>query len=633
MNRIHVLQPHIANQIAAGEVVERPASVVKELVENALDAKATAVSVALQDGGLTSIRVTDNGTGIAPEDCLVAFERHATSKIEFAGDLNSIETLGFRGEALASIAAVSQVRLLTRTKEDEIGTVVRIEGGSCLENTPAACPEGTVLEVKNLFYNVPARRKFLKSARAETASAAEYVSRMILARPDVSFKLTANDKTLYQSAGNGSLQDAVFAVYGAEVLPHIKELLYDDGYVRYEGYIGTPSISRPNRTAQSFLLNGRYIRSITLSSAVYRAYDTRMMVGRFPFIVLHITLSSAEVDVNVHPTKLEVRFANENRLTSALTAACAKALGLSMAPSITLPESNRSTNPVNTIQNIVGQQVKNVGLTADKQVPTPVKPAIRAELPTVAPTLPLREAAERQPSSMQQKQEINQEEKGEPLPQIRIVSLAKQEQIKRETAPKPVQETFGTQPYSIIGKAFETYWLVQQGESLFLIDQHAAHERKLFETLMAQLDEPVMQPLLIPEIMKLSPDEWEQYRQNAEVLHSLGFDTEEFGIFTLRVLAMPFVLQNAPVAAMLHEVLHTLCTKGKASTVELRREAIIQASCKHAIKGGDTVSKEEIEGLLKEFAKTGSPMTCPHGRPIMTQISKTELEKLFKRIV
>ena len=319
MARIRVLAPHVANQIAAGEVVERPASVVKELVENALDAGAQHITIEIENGGTDLIRVSDDGQGIPQEDCRTAFLRHATSKIAAADDLTHITTLGFRGEALASIASVSEVTLRTRTASEEQGTLLRVAHGEVLEEAPCACVQGTTLEVRGLFANVPARLKFLKSIRTETGYVSDYVSRMIMAVPSVSFHLLNNGRTVYQSYGDGQLKNALLCVYGASVLSNLREVAFDDGYLSIAGFAGTEALARPNRLQQSFFLNGRYIRSYALSAALQRAYDTRLMTGRFPFAVLALRIAGGEVDVNVHPTKLEVRFVDEQRVARSWT--------------------------------------------------------------------------------------------------------------------------------------------------------------------------------------------------------------------------------------------------------------------------------------------------------------------------
>jgi len=632
MNRIAVLQPHIANQIAAGEVVERPASVVKELVENAIDAQATAVTVEIQNGGIDYIRVTDNGTGIPAGDVLLAFERHATSKISVQEDLTHIDTLGFRGEALSSIAAVAQVELNTRERGAQIGTHVRIEGGECKENEPCGCPEGTAIEAENLFYNVPARRKFLKTARTEAGYVGEYMTRMILARPDISFRYLSAGKEAYRSAGDGVLKNAVYCIYGSEVLPHLREVAFDDGYLRLTGFVGTPEIARPNRMQQSILLNGRYIRSFQLSSALQRAYDTRLMGGRYPFAVLNLVISSREVDINVHPSKLEARFAQEGRVVASVERASRLALGLTYPPEANLREAFGSAKAVFPAQNAfppkVSIQPADIGRTAEIISSNSVSdaPAAQKRPEDAAAFLPVRMGET--PSGSIRVKETEYE-----IPHFRVTSL-RSERIEAPPEPAQGKQTqFGAEPVKIIGQAFDTFWMVQQGEDLFFIDQHAAHERRLYERFMAQTGEQASQTLLISELIQLTPAEYEALLRHKALLDELGFELEPFGATSFRVSAVPAMLAGTPVAAMLREAVELLEAQGRASTQELRREAVIQAACKHAVKAGDSLTNEEIADLLRVFTEDGVPMTCPHGRPVMIRLNRREIQKLFKRIV
>ena len=628
MKRINVLQPHIANQIAAGEVVERPASVVKELVENAIDAEATSVTVEIQNGGMDYIRVTDNGAGISAEDCLIAFERHATSKINLQEDLAHIETLGFRGEALASIAAVAQVELHTRPRENETGMHVRIEGGECKFEQPAGCPEGTVLEVENLFYNVPARRKFLKSARTEGSYVGEYLSRMILARPDISFRFLNSGKEVYHSVGDGVLKNAVYCVYGSEVLPHIKEVSFDDGYLRLTGFIGTAELARPNRAQQSFFLNGRYIRSMLLSNALYRAYDTRLMGGRYPFAILNITVASREVDVNVHPAKLEARFAQESRVASAITDACTKALGPSFAPVVHLSVQDGAAQAVQLHDRTGADEYKAgfiyVGQSNDMRDENAILGSVISKPAAFVPM----DMSEPAPASMRVKESLYE------IPHFQVLPSQKaQAPAQTEIPVYTEQERFGELPIAVIGQAFDSYWIVQQGEKLFFIDQHAAHERKLYERFMAQEGEQSSQTLLSSELIQLTHAEHDVLMHHQDVLQSLGFELEPFGATSIRVLAVPALFAQVPVGAMLRDALEVIQKQGRATTQDLHREAIIQAACKHAVKAGDPLDKAEILALINAFSGEGLPMTCPHGRPVMIQLSRKEIKKLFKRIV
>ena len=400
IRRIEVLDPSLANKIAAGEVVERPASVVKELVENSLDAGASSVTVEIREGGIEYIRITDNGCGIPSEDVRTAFLRHATSKLRSVEGLDGIETLGFRGEALASIAAVAHVSMRTRTEEDEFGTLITVDGGAVSEVAPCGCPTGTNIEVRELFYNVPARLKFLKSARGEAAAVGDYVSRLILGDTRVSFKFINNGKPVYHSAGDGSLENAVCCIYGSEIAEHIKKIRYDDGYMLIEGYCGDETVARSTRTHQSIFVNGRYIRSASISYAAQRAYNTKLMVGRFPFLVLNIRISPREVDVNVHPNKLTVRFRDEDRVCSAVMLAVRDALN-DNTPVEPAPARKPEPTDVYTVFSAAGRERIPVDIPAftppapeqisRKEAPTPA--IAPSDLPASEPAKPAEPAA------------------------------------------------------------------------------------------------------------------------------------------------------------------------------------------------------------------------------------------------
>ncbi len=664
MNRITVLSPHIANQIAAGEVVERPASVVKELVENAIDAQATAITVEIKNGGIDYIRITDNGTGIPAEDVLLAFERHATSKISVQEDLTHIETLGFRGEALASIAAVAQVEISTRERGAQTGMRVRIEAGECKLHEQSACPEGTRIEVENLFYHVPARRKFLKAARTEGSFVGEYVSRLILARPDISFRFVNNEKDVYRSPGDNNLKNAIYCVYGNEVLPHLRQVAFDDGYVKLEGYLGTPEIARPNRSQQSFILNGRFIRSMLLSGAMQRAYDTRLMVGRYPFALINILLSTREVDVNVHPAKLEVRFAQESRMVYAMTEATKKALGFSLPPEVHFTASDGVAKAIMVGEKRILPETehKSSFVVHSTDIVTklpvmPITPVPAAFEPLVGQVQPIKDNSPAEPVTFPPKETpiepvafVPMEECIAPkegfrvkealyeIPHFRVDPIRPAveehyEQQQKIEQQKQEQQQFHALPVAIIGQAFDSYWVVQQGDTLYLIDQHAAHERRLYERFMAQTHEKAGQTFLSAELIQLTPQEYDNLLRHKEILEEFGFDLEPFGATSIRVHAVPILLADAPIGRVLREALELLQAQGRTSTIELKREAIIQASCKHAVKAGDPLTKPEIEDLIRVFTDGGLPLTCPHGRPVMIKLTRKEIEKLFKRIV
>ena len=648
MKRIQVLSRHTANQIAAGEVVERPASVVKELVENSIDAGSTAVTVEINGGGIEYIRVTDNGSGIIPEDLPTAFLSHATSKISTAEDLAHIETLGFRGEALASIAAVSMLTMRTRTKSAEEGAMIRIEGGEVKESGPSGCPEGSTTEVRNLFFNVPARLKFLKSQRAEAGAISDYISRVIMANPAISFKLISNGKQLYHSAGDGQLKSAIFCVYGGETLPHIKPVEYDDGKIKITGYLGTEKLARPNRQHQSLFVNSRYVRSSQVSYGIQRAFDTRLMGGKFPFYVLNIAVDFGDVDVNVHPNKMEVRFKDEQGAVRAATIAARMALGDPVAPVLThediVPKPRVAPSEKKYAESIfIRPSEKTEGFRSSfagsLNQPAPTKAPVKIKEPVASYNPPSAESilpvgslsyGSAREMTIEQKREEIKKEAAKPQVFVEAAIPAKKKDIPPEP---PKQLDFGKVPYRIIGQLFGCYWVIQQGDEVFFIDQHAAHERRLYESIISKPLEPDSQLLLMPEIEKLTASEYDTLMENMQLFIELGFDIEEFGPLTVSIRAVPAIFSAPEAPAFIHEAIGILQNKNSLSTQDIKRSSLIQSACKHAIKAGDILSDIEIKTLLDEYSNSGVPMTCPHGRPVMVRMSKIEFEKLFKRVL
>ena len=605
---IHVLKPQIANQIAAGEVVERPASVVKELVENAIDAGATAVTVRIENGGIRSIIVTDNGCGIAREDCRNAFLRHATSKIATAEDLSRMLTLGFRGEALASIASVSRVTMITRQADADVGTKMIVDNGTVLNEEDCSCVFGTTFTVEELFASVPARLKFLKSARTEAGYIGDFIGKMILARPDISFRYESDGKTVYETYGDGSLINAVICVYGTTIADKLVEVDYDNGYMKIEGYLGLPEISRNNRTFQTLFINGRLIRSASVSAAVAQAYDTRLMIGRFPFFVLNLSLAPQEVDVNVHPTKAEVRFADENRIFTAVSAAAKIALGAS----------------VMHVESALEQVVP-------KQPELPKEPS-EVPAPVSAPHVDFHAYSSAGNGYSYREGGFNtfrERNDREGVPCFTVRTEPSETQRKAESA----SQLFSDDRFEIVGCAFRTYWIVTRGENMYLIDQHAAHERKLYDDLSARRTEFTSQQLLVPKEIVLPPTEFSVWEANREKIAELGFGLVQCGATTLTLCEVPVLNGQMLGEAYLHAVLTVLGEHGKDVRQELQKERLMQTACKHAIKGGEAISKEEIAMLLDSFMKGEMPLTCPHGRPVIVRITKTELEKMFRRIV
>lgn len=601
MPKVHVLPPRIANQIAAGEVVERPSSVVKELVENAIDAGALAITIEIENGGLDSIRITDNGSGIADDDCETAFLRHATSKISTANDLFAIRSLGFRGEALASIAAVSRVTLQTQTEEDELGTLIRYEGGDLVEHKRTAGMRGTSITVQNLFFNVPARLKFVKSARAESGAIGDYIARLILSVPQIAVHYVNGGKTVYRSLGNGNAKDALLSVYGISTERQICPVSFDDGYLKITGFVGVPDLARANRSGQTFLLNGRIIRSNALSHALSRSFDTRVLIGRFPFAVLYLNIAFAEVDVNVHPAKLEVRFTDEQRVSRSIVVACSEALIRSYIPTIDVQREEAETPssaPVFTIPD----EAKRVDLRAPF---TPPVSTVREGGYVSAPQVPTYR-----------------------LPQRETQSFPRQDPAFLTKS----NDTFEN-PIHIVGCAFDTYWYVQQGENVYCIDQHAAHERLLYDALMARSVAIVSQTLFIPEDVRLLPTESDVFFTNKAELERFGFVFSDANETSVTLLAVPQIKGTALKAAFLHDVLEFLSGSEEARPNDWFHDAIAQSACKHAIKAGERLSHEEIRQLLAMISAQNTLLTCPHGRPVAVRFTKTDIEKMFKRVL
>lgn len=608
MSGIHVLSPHIANQIAAGEVVERPSSVVKELVENAVDAHASAITIEIENGGIDRIAITDNGIGIPDADCETAFLRHATSKISTTDDLTHIATLGFRGEALASIAAVSRVTLTTATAIDELGTFLRYDGGVRKEHRRVGGAVGTRIEVENLFFNVPARLKFLKSIRAESGAIGDAVARLILSLPQVAFHFVNNGKSIYRSTGDGSLLNALVAIYGVEIVPQLCKASFDDGYLKIDGYVGTPELSRPNRMAQSFFLNGRTIRSNALSAALSRAFDTRLLIGRYPFAALAIQIALAEVDVNVHPAKLEVRFIDESRVTRSVCVACSEALLRSYVPEARLETKS-------TVSDGITHSNADSAETPVLECELPRMVDLRQ--PVLNASFGVREAAMAKSWRMDAASTA-EESAFRPIPGTQN-SLFTTRGVSGES--EPLME-----PYSVIGVAFRTYWFVEQGEAIYCIDQHAAHERLLYDALSNRTVAIVSQALLEPEEITLDAPDYALYCEKKSALESFGyvFADARASENHVTIAAVPQLNGVALRGAFLLDRLHER---------DISRALLTQSACKHAIKAGEPITGAELRTLLTALTAGETLLTCPHGRPVAVRITRLELEKLFKRVL
>ena len=646
MKRINVLAPNIANKIAAGEVVERPASVVKELIENSIDAGSTAITVEIMNGGISYIRITDNGSGIDENDVETAFLRHATSKLSAADDLSHIETLGFRGEALASIAAVSKVKMRTRTQAAEYGTMICIEGGVVTAKEPSGCPCGTTIEVSELFFNVPARLKFLKSPRSEAALIGDYVMRLILSNPSVSIKFINNGKTIYQSAGDGSLENAVFCVYGTEVTANLFPVNYDDGYLKLTGYVGSESLARNSRSQQSLFVNHRYIKSATVSYSVQRAFDTRLMHGKFPFFILDMLVSSYEIDVNVHPNKLEIRFKDDQRIGNSVLRAVNAAIdylpfdNASGAEPVLKSEAPKPEKLYSLFENKHDGDNKSFELSRESAFDSGDKSTYVVYSNDKDTNVPFIPDNTDSVSRVVLHDRGNSSMPAFNYPSVQEVSdsgsipvfSANNDKKRSPEISKPEQILLCDSPYTVIGAAFDTYIIVQQQDNLFLIDQHAAHERMLYEKLIKDELRFDSQILLVPERITLDPVQYEILCENLERFTELGFSVQPLNGTMIRIDAVPSMV-SSNAAGFISDAVSVIADAGSVSELDLVRSKLIQTACKKALKAGDRLEKEEIYEIIEAYKNGATPMTCPHGRPVIISITKTDLQKRFKRIV
>ena len=655
---IRPLSKEIIGRIAAGEVVERPAAAVKELVENSIDAGATAVTVDIRDGGITSIRVTDNGCGIYPEDILMAFKSHATSKISSAEDLYAVASLGFRGEALSSIAAAAKVTLRTRRKGAETGVEAVNEGGEMLSVRECACPEGTVIQVRELFYNAPVRRKFLKKPAMEGAFTAEIMQRFILSRPDISFRFVSDGRNMYFSPGNGQLRDAALAVFPLDTVRQMTPVKGLQSGVRLWGLVGTGDASRGNRGQEFFFLNGRTLRSAVLSSAVEEACRQLVTIGRFPLCALHLEIPYDRVDVNVHPNKWEVRFADESGVRQAVRDIVADALKADREAADRIPPVffNEDSAPVRPVGGILRSSV----LPEKKDAPTAAEPVREKSAVFGAPVVlreeqgpkyaaPAESAAQRppemiKPASAPSPAPAGTGEVREKTAPAHDEPPVREEPKRREELPEPVkapaeqarlfpEDAPGAGAGAVIlGTAFSTYIIVEAGDRLLLCDQHAIHERLLYEGFMREAgDEPPIQTLLIPIVITLSAREYTVCADNLEALYRAGFDAEPVSDSSVVLRGLPLILGEPQAERCFRDALDELALRGGISQTE-KIQRLIQTACKHAVKGGENLDAASIRELVERMLREDIRLTCPHGRPLMIQLTRGDIEKRFKRI-
>lgn len=618
MPNIAILNQETIDKIAAGEVVERPCSVVKELVENAIDAGSTAITVEIKEGGISFIRITDNGCGIERDQVAVAFYRHSTSKIRSAEDLLTVKSLGFRGEALSSISAVARVELITKTYDELTGTRYVIEGSKELSNEEIGAPDGTTFIVKDLFYNVPARRKFLKTAQTEGSYISDMVEKLALSHPDISFKFINNNQTKLHTSGNGNRKDIIYHIFGREISSSLLEVKHECEYFKVEGFIGKPVITRGNRNYENYFINGRYVKSNILSRAIEEAYKSFLMQHQYPFTVLYFTFFS-ELDVNVHPTKMELRFDNNNEIYVEL---CDTIYAI-LSHKEMIPEVPVGSTPAP--KKIVHEYKEPIPEPFEKRRINEVRAAESRSVYGQSVTSTVKNYSATEPAA---------------------------KAPETSTAYEPAHVVTGTQQtlgdydkvfltesakkqFSIIGQLFKTYWLIEFEDKLYIIDQHAAHEKVLYEKTMARLANKdfTSQRISPPIVMTLDARESEMLEKYRPQIEQFGYEVEHFGGKEYMISAIPDNLFNIDMKDLFIEMLDDFSNSTGRQTPDIITEKVASMSCKAAVKGNDKLTLPEINKLIDELLSLDNPYNCPHGRPTIISMSKYEIEKKFKRIV
>ena len=657
MPQIALLSQETIDKIAAGEVIERPSSVVKELVENAIDAGSSAVTVEIKEGGISFIRISDNGCGIEREQIPLAFLRHSTSKIKSVEDLFTVTSLGFRGEALSSIAAVSQVELITKTNGDFTGSRYLIEGSKEVSLEEIGAPDGTTFIIRNLFYNTPARKKFLKSAQTEGTYIHELMQRMILSHPDIAFKFIMNNQVKLQSSGNGNIKDIIYHLYGRDITKALLPIAHESELFKVSGFIGKPMISRGNRGYELYFVNGRFIRSQILSKAIEDAFKPFLMQHQYPFTVLYFEIDSSLLDVNVHPTKMELRFSNQQELYREVQSILSAALvHRDIIPEVPVDTPKKNEMEVPKIEKVMPEpfeqkRLEEIRKAVRKDSPYEIKYPVSRPMGTGSVSSATQEKLLDTIKSMPPEDMMEERIRKEPLPEQSKKEtekeLAKEAYVLRE------EETYGAKPegsyeqgsflkeeemakQKIIGQLFDTYWLVEYNDRLFIVDQHAAHEKVMYEKLKKQFEkkEFTSQAISPPIVITLSMREAEVLERFKEQFTKLGFEIEHFGGAEYSICGVPGNLYRLNTRDVLIDMLDEL-TDGisERATADVILDKIASMSCKAAVKGSQRLSLPEMEQLMKDLMKLDNPYNCPHGRPTIIAMSKYEIEKKFKRIV
>lgn len=618
MPNIAILNQETIDKIAAGEVVERPCSVVKELVENAIDAGSTAITVEIKEGGISFIRITDNGCGIERDQVAVAFYRHSTSKIRSAEDLLTVKSLGFRGEALSSISAVARVELITKTYDELTGTRYVIEGSKELSNEEIGAPDGTTFIVKDLFYNVPARRKFLKTAQTEGSYISDMVEKLALSHPDISFKFINNNQTKLHTSGNGNRKDIIYHIFGREISSSLLEVKHECEYFKVEGFIGKPVITRGNRNYENYFINGRYVKSNILSRAIEEAYKSFLMQHQYPFTVLYFTFFS-ELDVNVHPTKMELRFDNNNEIYVEL---CDTIYAI-LSHKEMIPEVPVDSTPAP--KKIVHEYKEPIPEPFEKRRINEVRAAESRSVYGQSVTSTVKNYSATEPAAK--------------APETSTAYEPAQVVTSTQQTLGDYDKVFLTESskkqFSIIGQLFKTYWLIEFEDKLYIIDQHAAHEKVLYEKTMARLANKdfTSQRISPPIVMTLDARECEMLEKYRPQIEQFGYEVEHFGGKEYMISAIPDNLFNIDMKDLFIEMLDDFSNSTGRQTPDIITEKVASMSCKAAVKGNDKLTLPEINKLIDELLSLDNPYNCPHGRPTIISMSKYEIEKKFKRIV
>lgn len=629
MTQINLLSKETIDKIAAGEVVERPSSVVKELLENAVDAGATAVTVEIKEGGISFIRVTDNGCGIDKNQVPKAFLRHATSKISSAEDLTHILSLGFRGEALSSIAAVSRMELITKTEQELTGLRYVIEGGMEKDAEEIGAPEGTTIIVRNLFFNTPVRKKFLKQPQTEGSYISDLMEHMAMSNPGVSFKYVNNGQTRFHTSGNGQLQEIIYRIYGREISSALIPVDVSEKGIHMYGFLGKPEINRANRNFEIYYVNGRFIKSNIISKAIEEGYRKYVMQHKFPFAVLHIQIDSQEIDVNVHPAKLEIRFTNQAGLYDFISRHIAKTLqGIELIPEVTLVPSSVSRK----------EEKQAIKTSLPEPFETNRMGRVENEVNVVKEEAPYRASVDKESSFFIDNRVFPKKEE---TARTHSNILKASEHIFVE---KPVQLDFfeekmltkqARSQYRIMGQIFDTYWLVGFHDKLFIIDQHAAHEKIKYERFIKELKNKQVQSQMInpPIVVTLTGKEEQVLKDCRDIFESMGFEIENFGGNEYTIRSVPTDLYGLSESGLFKGMLDELAESSLKGTPEAVSSRIATMACKAAVKGNMSLETAEAEALIDELLMLEDPYHCPHGRPTIISMSKYEIEKKFKRIV